>query len=98
MDIEKNVKKQARSLTITSLTTGILALVPIGTGLFLGPAAIICGFLDLCMSKGGEHNTRSIRVDVSGIILGFIGLLGTFAVIVYGIVVIINRYGIESWL
>jgi hypothetical protein len=93
-----NTRKRTSGLSVTSVTTGILSLIPVGPGLLLGPAAIICGTLDLYMKKNKGDHPGNRGADVSGITLGAVGLIGTFAVVVYSVVVIISKYGIDSWL
>jgi hypothetical protein len=98
MKTATNTRRRTGGLSITSVTTGILSLIPVGPGLLLGPAAIICGTLDLYLEKYKGNHAGNRGADVSGIVLGAIGLLVTFAVVVYSIVVIVSKYGIDSWL
>ena len=98
INTNKTLKEKLSSLSIASLSTGALSLIPVGSGLFLGLAAILCGVFDIYRSRDKGSYRRSRRINISGITLGAIGLIGTFTLIVYSIVVFVSKYGIDSWL
>ena len=98
MDEVINSRKRKSGLSVTSVVTGALSLIPVGPGLILGPVAIICGTIDLYLKKYTGSHAADRRADVSGITLGAVGLIVTFGAVVYSIVVVIRTYGIDSWL
>ena len=59
-------------LSIASLVTGILAMLPLGSGLPLGIAAIVCGAIDLNRIKAGKCCIAGKGMDIVGIVLGII--------------------------
>ena len=74
-----------RKLSVAALITGILA-VGLGIPAYFFPifliaalrlsiAAVVCGSIDLKRIKAGRYSNKSMRFDLTGIVLGVIPIL-----------------------
>ena len=82
-------------LSIASLVTGILAMLPLGSGLPLGIAAIVCGAIDLNRIKAGKCCIAGKGMDIAGIILGSVAIVATVALIIVSLVLVFS--GAFDW-
>lgn len=86
-------EKKASKLAWVSLIVGIISLVSFLGAFVLGPAAAICGIIDLIRIKMGKAGENGRGMDIFGIILGIAAFIMMFILVFFGIVTYRLRFG-----
>jgi len=85
--IHKLICHNKRSgLSIASLVTGIISIVPFGAGVALGIAGIVCGAIDLNRIKEDKSSKKGRGFDIAGIILGAVGIV--VSIVLYIVIIV----------
>jgi hypothetical protein len=93
----QDVKVKASGLSKGSLICGILTIIPFA-GIAFSLAAIIMGIVDLVKIKNGKSSLSGKKLDITGIILGFVLLpIAIFIfIIIIGSIMMAGSTGIFS--
>ncbi|HEY4662047.1 MAG: hypothetical protein A2163_10725 [Actinobacteria bacterium RBG_13_35_12] len=86
-------EKKASILAWASLIVGIISLVSFLGAFILGPAAAICGIIDIIRIKMGKAGENGRGMDIFGIILGIAATVMMFIMVFLGMVNYGLRYG-----
>ena len=86
-------ERKASVLAWISLIAGIISLVSFLGAFVLGPAAAICGIIDLIRIKMGKAGENGRVMDIFGIILGIAAFIMMFILVFFGMVSYGLRYG-----
>src|SRR4030065_466368 len=86
-------EKKASALAWASLIVSIISLVSFLGAFVLGPAAAICGIVDLIRIKMGKAGENGRGMDIFGIILGIAAFIMMFILVFFGMVSYGLRYG-----
>ena len=77
---EKNNKKPS-GMSIAALVTGIV-------GLSIIP--VILGIIDIIKIRKGESSPRGMVLDITGIVLGFLGMVILVVVLIAAVIIFLN--------
>jgi len=92
--MNKESQDKRSGLSIASIVTGIISIVPFGAGVVLGIAGIVCGVIDLNRIKEGKSSEKGRGFDIAGIILGAVGIV--VSIVLY-IVIIVSAISWGLW-
>ena len=84
--MNKEGQDKRSGLSIASLVTGIISIVPFGAGVALGIAGIVCGAIDLNRIKEGKSSEKGRGFDIAGIILGAVGIV--VSIVLYIVIIV----------
>ena len=76
--MSKNEIAKFSALSITAFILGILSILVIGFGFYLGAAAILVSLVDISKEFYVLDRVRGIWIDVAAILMGLFGVMELF--------------------
>ncbi|GEM_PF-2514605 len=86
-------ERKASVLAWSSLIVSVISLISFLGAFIFGPAAAICGIVDLIRIKMGKAGDNGRGMDIFGIILGIAAFIMMFILVFFGMVNYGLRYG-----